>query len=309
MSERVGPVFHEQRVEHPFLGQRLATEVGPERRDGARDRAGGAANPLGGGRLRQAPRPREARRAREAHRGAARARDARDARARALPRDLRGGGVSRATRGRRLRTGGRRPGPSAPWGTSSTSRGSPPRGSPSTSRRKTSRARSFSRSSARRSHPKCWTPGRRQVAPVVDTPRERHEGELARRVHRDDLEAAVVRLRHRRDVHAAAEVATVADRDHERVDAPLVALVAQRDAAAQPPALAGGEGARAGEEVGRAAAERFGRARDVAIDEAAHPCGYDVDEPARPRRAVVARESGACRHRREGRARCAIAST
>ncbi len=28
MSERVGPVFHEQRVEHPFLGQRLATEVG-----------------------------------------------------------------------------------------------------------------------------------------------------------------------------------------------------------------------------------------------------------------------------------------
>jgi cell division protease FtsH len=27
MSERVGPVFHEQRVEHPFLGQRLATEV------------------------------------------------------------------------------------------------------------------------------------------------------------------------------------------------------------------------------------------------------------------------------------------
>jgi cell division protease FtsH len=28
MSERVGPVFHEQRVEHPFLGQRLATETG-----------------------------------------------------------------------------------------------------------------------------------------------------------------------------------------------------------------------------------------------------------------------------------------
>ena len=28
MSERVGPMFHEQRVEHPFLGQRLATEVG-----------------------------------------------------------------------------------------------------------------------------------------------------------------------------------------------------------------------------------------------------------------------------------------
>jgi cell division protease FtsH len=28
MSERVGPVFHEQRVEHPFLGQRLATEAG-----------------------------------------------------------------------------------------------------------------------------------------------------------------------------------------------------------------------------------------------------------------------------------------
>jgi len=27
MSQRVGPVFHEQRVEHPFLGQRLATEV------------------------------------------------------------------------------------------------------------------------------------------------------------------------------------------------------------------------------------------------------------------------------------------
>jgi cell division protease FtsH len=27
MSERVGPVFHEQRLEHPFLGQRLATEV------------------------------------------------------------------------------------------------------------------------------------------------------------------------------------------------------------------------------------------------------------------------------------------
>ncbi len=27
MSERVGPVFHEQRVEHPFLGQRLATEA------------------------------------------------------------------------------------------------------------------------------------------------------------------------------------------------------------------------------------------------------------------------------------------
>ncbi|MEO6573228.1 MAG: cell division protein FtsH, partial [Polyangiaceae bacterium] len=27
MSERVGPVYHEQRVEHPFLGQRLATEA------------------------------------------------------------------------------------------------------------------------------------------------------------------------------------------------------------------------------------------------------------------------------------------
>jgi cell division protease FtsH len=28
MSERVGPVFHEQHVEHPFLGARLATESG-----------------------------------------------------------------------------------------------------------------------------------------------------------------------------------------------------------------------------------------------------------------------------------------
>ena len=28
MSARVGPVFHEQRIEHPFLGQRLATEAG-----------------------------------------------------------------------------------------------------------------------------------------------------------------------------------------------------------------------------------------------------------------------------------------
>jgi cell division protease FtsH len=28
MSDRVGPMFHEQRVEHPFLGQRLATETG-----------------------------------------------------------------------------------------------------------------------------------------------------------------------------------------------------------------------------------------------------------------------------------------
>ena len=28
MSERVGPMFHEQRVEHPFLGQKLATEAG-----------------------------------------------------------------------------------------------------------------------------------------------------------------------------------------------------------------------------------------------------------------------------------------
>jgi len=27
MSKRIGPVFHEQRVEHPFLGQRLATET------------------------------------------------------------------------------------------------------------------------------------------------------------------------------------------------------------------------------------------------------------------------------------------
>src|SRR5258708_35950735 len=27
MSQRVGPVCHEQRVEHPFLGQRLAPEV------------------------------------------------------------------------------------------------------------------------------------------------------------------------------------------------------------------------------------------------------------------------------------------
>jgi cell division protease FtsH len=27
MSPRVGPVFHEQRLEHPFLGQRLATET------------------------------------------------------------------------------------------------------------------------------------------------------------------------------------------------------------------------------------------------------------------------------------------
>ncbi len=28
MSERIGPMFHEQRLEHPFLGQRLATEAG-----------------------------------------------------------------------------------------------------------------------------------------------------------------------------------------------------------------------------------------------------------------------------------------
>jgi cell division protease FtsH len=28
MSQRVGPMFHEQRMEHPFLGQRLATETG-----------------------------------------------------------------------------------------------------------------------------------------------------------------------------------------------------------------------------------------------------------------------------------------
>lgn len=28
MSERVGPVFHEHRTEHPFLGQMLATEGG-----------------------------------------------------------------------------------------------------------------------------------------------------------------------------------------------------------------------------------------------------------------------------------------
>jgi cell division protease FtsH len=28
MSPRIGPVFHEQRVDHPFLGQRLATEGG-----------------------------------------------------------------------------------------------------------------------------------------------------------------------------------------------------------------------------------------------------------------------------------------
>ncbi len=28
MSQRVGPMFHEQRVEHPFLGQRLATDTG-----------------------------------------------------------------------------------------------------------------------------------------------------------------------------------------------------------------------------------------------------------------------------------------
>src|SRR6185295_18257388 len=28
MSDKVGPVFHEHKVEHPFLGQRLATEGG-----------------------------------------------------------------------------------------------------------------------------------------------------------------------------------------------------------------------------------------------------------------------------------------
>jgi cell division protease FtsH len=28
MSETIGPVFHEQRIEHPFLGQRLATDAG-----------------------------------------------------------------------------------------------------------------------------------------------------------------------------------------------------------------------------------------------------------------------------------------
>jgi cell division protease FtsH len=28
MSESIGPVFHEQRVEHPLLGQRLATDTG-----------------------------------------------------------------------------------------------------------------------------------------------------------------------------------------------------------------------------------------------------------------------------------------
>src|SRR5262249_11921989 len=28
MSSKIGPVFHEQHLEHPFLGRRLATEVG-----------------------------------------------------------------------------------------------------------------------------------------------------------------------------------------------------------------------------------------------------------------------------------------
>src|SRR5690606_22466483 len=28
MSDKVGPVYHEHKVEHPFLGQRLATEGG-----------------------------------------------------------------------------------------------------------------------------------------------------------------------------------------------------------------------------------------------------------------------------------------
>jgi cell division protease FtsH len=28
MSDKLGPVFHEHRVEHPFLGQRLATDGG-----------------------------------------------------------------------------------------------------------------------------------------------------------------------------------------------------------------------------------------------------------------------------------------
>ena len=35
MSERVGPVFHEQRTSHPFLGQQLALEGAHERRHGA----------------------------------------------------------------------------------------------------------------------------------------------------------------------------------------------------------------------------------------------------------------------------------
>ncbi len=53
---------------------------------------------------------------------------------------------------------------------------------------------------------------RAEVARVVVAPRVGHEGELARGVHRDDLEAAVVGLCHGRHLHAAAEVAAVADR-------------------------------------------------------------------------------------------------
>ena len=137
--------------------------------------------------------------------------------------------------------------------------------------------------------PEVEAAGRAQVRPGVDPPHRAREREFALGVDRDHLEAPVVQARHRRDVHPAAEVPAVADRDHERVDPPLVARAGQVDRAAHPAALALGQGARARPQVGRLASERLRRLRDVTVDEAPHPGRQDVDEP--PPRASSRREA------------------
>ena len=80
-----------------------------------------------------------------------------------------------------------------------------------------------------------------QMSSRPDRPRREHEGSFVRRVDRDDLEAAVVEAGHRGDVHAGAEVATVADGEHEARKATLFLAAFQRKAGSHAAAFDGSE--------------------------------------------------------------------
>ncbi len=128
---------------------------------------------------------------------------------------------------------------------------------------------------------------RGEVGAGVDLVRQRQALEPRKIAHRDDVEQAVGRIGVGRDLHPAAEVPAVADREVEHrallEDGPVDAHAHRLVAVAEPRA-------RGAEEVRRLAAEPLRRLVDHPVGDASDAEARDVDERARDRRAVVVDE-------------------
>ena len=200
--------------------------------------------------------------------------------------------VPAAVQGRGLRvqrvTGARTR--SAPRATP-TATGTSPRASPSTSSgKRPARGRrpagvSAGRSSSSR-QAEVVHAGLQHVRPGVHGPEPPDEPPARPGLEHDDLQQAVVQARHRRDVHAPAEGAPVADSHRVRVDRQLATLAFRVDAGADElDAPAGDDGPQRGLGVRQATAEERRGGRGVPVHEAAdagreHVEPIPLDRPA-----------------------------